>query len=349
MSKSILAVCYLILFCALPVTLLANPASGATGFGMSVTGGLGGKVCKVTNLDNGGDGSLRACVNGTGDSSTTINFDVNGTINLEKFIILTSNITIDATGSDITISGVNGFACFGKENIIIRNLKITNIGSGVRLRDECKRVWLDHLYLTKIDDESIAIDQGSTDVTVSWSHIEQTDKAILIGSSHEDTRTKNTRVTLHHNHLAADQRNPNVRYATVHMFNNFVSTYLYEGIIASQEAQVIADSNVLNPDENSNRERQGVLAETHNEGDTTHGFIWSRGNLFQNDAGSGGAGLYQRESKPESFLRNAKDQLINPWFFETAPEAFDIPYEYQVQPADNDLIEIILGSAGASL
>lgn len=349
MNKSILAACNFILFCALPVTLLANSDTGATGFGMSTTGGLGGQTCTVTSLSNTGDGTLRACVNGSGDNSTIINFDVNGTIKLEKFIILTSNVTIDATGSDITITGVNGFACFGKENIIIRNLKIRDIGSGVRLRDECKRVWLDHLYLTNIGDESIAIDQGSTDVTVSWTHIENTDKAILIGSSHEDIRTKNTRVTLHHNHLAADQRNPNVRYATVHMFNNFISTYLYEGIVASQEAQVIAEANVINPAEESNRKRQGVFAETHNVGDTTHGFIWSRGNLFQHDAGSGGAGLYQRESKPDSFFRTIKDQLINPWFFETTPEAFNIPYDYKPQPADDQLIEFVVSSAGASL
>ena len=80
-------------------SLLSNPAGaqapafpGAEGHGRYVTGGRGGTVVHVTNLDDSGTGSFRAAV--TGGSNRIIVFDVAGVIALKSEISFKNNLTI---------------------------------------------------------------------------------------------------------------------------------------------------------------------------------------------------------------------------------------------------------------
>src|SRR5262245_36306543 len=81
---------------AVPATSLAVPViPGASGFGMETPAGRGGTVMRVTNLNDSGSGSLRACAEGSGPRVCV--FEVSGTIRVN------SEITIDSPF--VTIAG----------------------------------------------------------------------------------------------------------------------------------------------------------------------------------------------------------------------------------------------------
>ncbi len=96
---------------------------GAVGFGKNVTGGRGGTVYHVTNLNDAGAGSFRDAVS---VSNRIIVFDVSGYITLKTAVSAKSNLTIagqTAPGEGIGLKG--GKISFGKQsNIIIRYLRV---------------------------------------------------------------------------------------------------------------------------------------------------------------------------------------------------------------------------------
>lgn len=117
---------YLSVFCACLCNFaMAEPLAfpEALGFGANVTGGRGGTVYHVTNLNDSGAGSFRDAVSA---SNRIVVFDVGGIINIKTAVSVKSNITIagqTAPGEGIAIHG--GKVSTGKQsNIIIRYLRI---------------------------------------------------------------------------------------------------------------------------------------------------------------------------------------------------------------------------------
>jgi hypothetical protein len=90
-----------------------------------VTGGRGGQVIHVTNLNDTGSGSLREALEATG--IRTIVFDVSGVINVQSDInVGDGNFTVagqTAPEGGITIIGTNSINCTNKENWIFRYIR----------------------------------------------------------------------------------------------------------------------------------------------------------------------------------------------------------------------------------
>lgn len=107
---------------------------GALGWGKNATGGRGGEVRKVTNLNDKGDGSLRAALETAG--AAYVIFEVAGTINLRSSVDISSNKTLAGEtafrngGEGITLKINQGttsntlVTVSGSSNIICRYLRL---------------------------------------------------------------------------------------------------------------------------------------------------------------------------------------------------------------------------------
>ena len=101
--------------------LLAFP--GAEGFGRFATGGRGGEIYHVTNLNDSGTGSLRDAVS---KPNRIIVFDVSGVIHLKSRLSFKSNLTVlgqTAPGEGVQVYG-NGVSFSDANNIIVRYLRV---------------------------------------------------------------------------------------------------------------------------------------------------------------------------------------------------------------------------------
>ena len=94
----------------------------AEGFGAFVTGGRGGTVYHVTNLNDSGSGSLRDAVS---QPNRIVVFDTSGVINISSPLVFSSNITVagqTAPGDGITVYG-NATSLSNCSNVIVRNMR----------------------------------------------------------------------------------------------------------------------------------------------------------------------------------------------------------------------------------
>lgn len=158
---------------------------GAEGFGQFASGGRGGRVLKVTNLADGGPGSLRKAVVAQGPR--TIIFEVSGIIDLERDLdIHKGDLTIagqTAPGDGITLRGygLNVFA----DNVIIRYLRVRP-GDAAGIETDAisvkagHNVIIDHCSGSWATDETLSIAPTRFDekrlvdnVTVQWSIISE--------------------------------------------------------------------------------------------------------------------------------------------------------------------------------
>ena len=90
MKKNLLSIIFAMMSAIVMAQAPAFP--GAEGHGRYVTGGRGGKIVHVTNLNDHGTGSFREAVKGS--AKKIVVFDVGGVIALESDISIGDNTTI---------------------------------------------------------------------------------------------------------------------------------------------------------------------------------------------------------------------------------------------------------------
>lgn len=152
---------------------------GAEGFGAFATGGRGGDVYVVTNLNSSGAGSFYEGITTIPASGRTIVFAVSGQIHLAG-----GNST-RITGNKLTIAGQtapgdgillkDGCLVISGDDIIIRHLRFRHgkYGSGgdcIDLDSGCNNAILDHLSMEFSTDENISsFGSPPENLTMQWS------------------------------------------------------------------------------------------------------------------------------------------------------------------------------------
>ena len=133
---------------------------GAQGFGQFATGGRGGSVYHVTNLNDTGAGSFRT---GVTSPNRTVVFDVGGVIRITNVIAVASNVTIagqTAPGDGITIYG-NRLSYSGANNAITRFLRVrmgvNGDGNDTLTIASGHDMIFDHLSVSWGEDETFSI------------------------------------------------------------------------------------------------------------------------------------------------------------------------------------------------
>ena len=213
--------------------LLAFPT--AEGFGKYASGGRGGKVVEVTNLNDSGEGSLRWALTEAGSENATIVFRVSGIITIgpnpkrpkeNSIRVSLKNVTIagqTAPGEGILLRG-GKLNLGGSENVIIRNIR-SRLGvkelerhEGESDQDYKKRCFIDGGAIGIENARNIIIDHccfgwsGEENITMYDNHYTTVQWCIIHEGLHNAGHKKGVRgygcqwggspATFHHNLLA---------------------------------------------------------------------------------------------------------------------------------------------------
>jgi len=238
-----------------------------------VKGGEGGPVIHITNAEE-----LKTNL----DKVAPTILLIEGTLTISGEISCRGDKTLVGLGTDACIKG-GGLAWNTKKNVIVQNILFEGSGDDMlKINNKCENIWIDHCTIrdsetgiSKDVDGGLDITRASKNITVSYCHFYNHDKNMLIG--HSDSETGDTAITVSIHHCFFDgtiQRNPRVRYATVHLYNNFYvgnSTY---GVASACNAKVLVENcyfkNVPSPT------IVGV------PGFSPAGFLSEKGSVFEN-------------------------------------------------------------------
>jgi pectate lyase len=219
----------------------------AEGYGKYSKGGRGGVVYEVTNLNDSGEGSLRAGVEASGPR--TVVFRVSGTITLESPLtikhpyITIAGQTAPGDGISIRKHPLN----IGADHVIVRYLR-------VRLGDESgedydavssrfvKHLILDHVSASWSVDECVSIYHCDS-ITVQWCIIaESMRKSNHVKGSHGFGGIWGSNYGTYHHNLLAHHSSRNPRMASgsgnTDYRNNVLYNWGYQSLYGGEKYQV---------------------------------------------------------------------------------------------------------------
>jgi len=218
----------------------------AEGYGKYTKGGRGAAVYEVTNLNDRGEGSLRAAIEAS--EPRTVVFRISGTIILESALtirhpfITIAGQTAPGDGICIRRHPLN----IGADNVIIRYLR-------VRLGDEsgndydalssryCKHIILDHISASWSVDECMSIYHCDS-ITVQWCIIsESMSHSNHIKGSHGFGGIWGSNYGTYHHNLLAHHSSRNPRMASgcgnTDYRNNVIYNWGYQSLYGGEKNQ----------------------------------------------------------------------------------------------------------------
>ncbi|MGP3971080.1 pectate lyase family protein [Streptomyces sp. 6N223] len=299
---------------------------GAEGFGAQATGGRGGEIYHVTNLDDSGPGSFRDAVS---EGPRIVVFDVGGYIELAEPLHVASDITIagqTAPGEGVATRGYQ-VSFSDSSNVIVRYMRFRHGLTPDQNRDAvtmdgASNIVFDHVSASWGRDENFSIN-NSTNVTVQHSIIsEGLDPHSCGGLVQSDG------VTLSHNlYIHNKTRNPKSKGRL-----QFVNSVIYNW---GSDGYILGDSAGIS---NANAEGNYFIAGPSTTGDpftraNANYQIYAAGNYFDGDVNGQVDG------------RETTDEDLGPATIMDEP--FDFP-PVTVQTAQ-EAYDTVVAGAGASL
>jgi pectate lyase len=225
---------------------------GAEGFGAVSTGGRGGAVVRVTNLDDDGPGSLREALRG---GHRTVVFDVSGTIHLQSRLTVSQpHVTIagqTAPGDGIALAGHELFIAH-THDVIVRFLRVRPGDVANKEHDaltiwNARRVIIDHCSLSWSTDSLNDVVKGSGEITVQWSLLaEPLNRSVHVKGAHAYATGWDGRdggASYHHNLIAhAASRTPRIEKSEGDILtdvrNNVIYNWGFGGAYGGEHAKV---------------------------------------------------------------------------------------------------------------
>lgn len=281
----------------MPMTIPAFP--GAWGGGMFTSGGRGGRVIPVTNLNDSGPGSLRAAMEAEGPRIVV--FRVAGTIELESNININHpNITVagqSAPGDGICIShqSIN----INTENVILRHLRVRrgvakggqgsdNIGGnpiGRIVIDHCSTSWgmdenLSLYRYMRPEADGSATKMSTQNLTIQWSI---SSEALNAGNHAFGGTWGGQDSTFHHNLFACNTaRNPSIGMSGEFDFrNNVIFNWGHRTTDGGDETSLVnLINNYWKPGPASRGQMVKTIARIESRGMYSPGSAWAAGDWY---------------------------------------------------------------------
>lgn len=289
---------------------------GAEGYAAYASGGRGGQVVHVTNLNAAGTGSLAAAVS---QPNRFVVFDVGGVIDITgKSITIASNVTIagqTAPGEGITIYGGRVIAS-GAKNVIMRYVRMRG-GKSVDQKkctltlDNCENFIMDHCSVSWGPWDNVHIKDANN---ITWQYCINAEgiEPQRFGAITDGTRNW----TVHHCLWADNKsRNPKMK-CSLQYYNNVVYNYA-NGVVGGHSAgnnyqDLMNNYFIAGPDGSAKYFDQWT--------ETDH--MYSTGNYFDGNCDGQLNGTLITDHHSATAMPNPNFNTSHPMNVETAEQAY---------------------------